>query len=147
MRTRTRKTLAKRGAATLAVMALVTVNAALAICQCRVAATLAGAGSPVKPACCSRLDDATQPATGGCCDPTSGSHRDCPGCTCSVASDAAMILPESRGDEAGNTLPAGVAAQAPIGLTPIASAIAVPVELPGSPPGVRLHALLCVWRN
>lgn len=100
--------------------------------------------------CCStESDDDSTTAT--CCG-TDDAQSTCSDCHCCVAADKSP-LPSTAGSlqshDDSPALVAFVPSVAPVhtGLNGVAWHNAFDLSSPGGPPGIRLHALLSVWRN
>ena len=131
----------------LAIVAVIAAQGALAICQCRIAAALEMIDSPVKADCCERTHEADEGLAGSCCTPSSEDHPDCPGCTCSAPPVMALPTSELAVDHEVLAPLTLLAANWSASILEFNSSIVAELVLPANPSGVRLHALLCVWRN
>lgn len=101
-----------------------------------------------KPSCC--CDAGCESATGCRCDsPAAASESGL--CTCALASDdiPAIVPTDSVQvvDVDGSWFAAAYLPRVDAGLRGSASGNLFDQEALGGPPGLRLHALLCVWRN
>ena len=162
MRRRTRHRLTTKIAALLAIAAVGIVQPALSACTCGMLASSqrAEAESVKEPApCCSSC--CTQPlqveAIDGCCTPgsscgstASGPHK-CDDCSCCTSAEEHPLVPQiisaptDHGSLVAAYLPPSNLLQ--IGLNGAAWQNAFDLSSSGIPPGIRLHALLSVWRN
>jgi hypothetical protein len=142
----------RRVAALLAIGAFTAAQAVAAMCACRLQDSLhpAAPASIAVSSCCARHAVNVVPASDGChiAAESMPTDDDCPGCTCSTPLPAATLAASATPDlESPNTLHFAALSTPPS--IDLASAAVTTIDLgpSGSPPGLRLHALLCVWRN
>ena len=158
MRRSTLHRLPAKVAALLAIVAMGVVQPMLSSCTCGVAAasTVAEAvespeiAPPAKPPCCCS-SVCEEPAVASCCDAGGCGSDNCDECACSVSSAEYPLQSPSNGaptdDAAAQVvyIPAAALA-ANVGLHGAAWHNAFDLASLGGSPGIRLHALLSVWR-
>ena len=142
--------LAAKAMSTLAAVAVVLSQPVLPVCACTACPAEVCCSSRAKAAC--SCCEASSVAAVGCCGEGESIGIERPQCTCSAwfgeAPASAPNSPVRVVDVEGSSLhlPATMVA-AHAGLHGAPWATAFDLEALGNPPGLRLHALLCVWRN
>jgi hypothetical protein len=96
--------------------------------------------------------ESSNPASSDCCSSSGGGPSNCDDCGCCVEAEKAPLLPSSTTvQDDGQSSPLAHPAILPnalhSGLNGVAWHNAFDLSSPGGTPGVRLHALLSVWRN
>lgn len=141
--------LAANFTAMLAAMAVALIQPGASACRCDAAGSGSCCSKPAGPSCCS--GKSCQAEATSCCCTTGVPAADVVGCSCSApAQDTPATAPVSSTrilDSDGGALLAPLFAVADLGLHGASWATAFDLEALGRPPGLRLHALLCVWRN
>lgn len=138
----------------LAIVAMGVVQPMLSACTCGVTAlpqeTAAELTPAAPPCCCSH--ECGKPVAESQCDAVACGSDGCEDCACSVSSAEYPLQTPSNStlsDDAPTHVayipPAALAAN--IGLHGAAWHNAFDLTSLGGPPGIRLHALLSVWRN
>ena len=162
MRRSTLHRLTTKFAALLAIAAVGMVQPMLSACTCGFLASssehvAAGEKAELPPCCASRCSQKASETTPSCCgsgsdcDSTAGAHH-CDDCSCCTSTDESSLAPQitSSPTDQGSA-PAVYLAALPnafhSGLNGVAWHNAFDLSSPGGPPGIRLHALLSVWRN
>ncbi|MBL9161348.1 MAG: hypothetical protein JNL18_01265 [Planctomycetaceae bacterium] len=102
--------------------------------------------------CCTTSAAEASETTGSeCCGSTGDGPSNCDDCGCCVAAEKAPLLPTTTTvQDDGHSAPIAYLAIVPTafhsGLHGVAWHNAFDLTSPGGPPGIRLHALLSVWR-
>ena len=128
----------------------------LSACTCGLAVPQAAAEEKVEAkSCCSgccSTSDASESEASACCDAANSGTHGCDDCHCCVAAEKSPLLPTTTSlqDDLQSSPFANVAIIPNAfhsGLNGVAWQNAFDLISPGGPPGIRLHALLSVWRN
>jgi hypothetical protein len=162
MRRSTLHRLTTKFAALLAIAAVAIVQPMLSACTC---GFLAASGEQVAvsekaelpPCCASRCSQEASEAAPSCCgsgndcDSTAGGVHNCDDCSCCTSADESPLAPQITSSPTDHgSAPAVYLAALPTalhsGLNGAAWHNAFDLASPGGPPGIRLHALLSVWR-
>jgi hypothetical protein len=149
-------------AALLAIAAVAIVQPMLSACTCGLLAApseqvAASEKDELPPCCASRCSQEASEAAPNCCgsgsdcDGAAGAHN-CDDCSCCNSADESSLAPQAASSPTDKaSAPAVYLAALPkafhSGLNGAAWHNAFDLSSPGGTPGVRLHALLSVWRN
>ena len=156
MRRSTLHRLMLRCVALLAIVVMGGVQPMLSACTCGFTVPQAFAEEAVEleTSCCSSCcaTESTDDAAASDCCSTGDSGSNCDNCNCCAAAEKAPLLPTTASLQSHDDAPAFAAlapAVVPVhtGLNGVAWHNAFDLSSPGGPPGIRLHALLSVWRN
>jgi len=129
----------------------------LSACTCGLAVPQATAEATVEAesccsGCCSASKDSSEASGSTCCDATSQGPQHCDDCSCcDAAEESPLPSPATSVQDESHSSPIAYLAILPTafhsGLNGVAWHNAFDLTSPGGPPGIRLHALLSVWRN
>lgn len=163
MRRSTLHRLTTKIAALLAIAAVAIVQPMLSACTCGLLAApreqvATREKVEVPPCCASRCSQEASEAAPSCCgspsecDSTAGGAHHCDDCSCCTSADESSLAPQTTSSPTDDgSAPAVYLAALPgvlhSGLNGAAWHNAFDLASPGGPPGIRLHALLSVWRN
>jgi hypothetical protein len=162
MRRARRHRLTTKFAALLAIAAVGIVQPALSACTCGMLAaspkseeaTKEKASPPCCSSCCIPVAEEVSSdccGSGSHCGSTAGGPHKCDDCSCCTSAEEYPLVPQvtsaptDHDSLAAAYLPTSSLLQ--IGLNGAAWQNAFDLSSSGTPPGIRLHALLSVWRN
>lgn len=156
MRRSTLHRLLRKSVALVAIAVMGGLQPMLSACTCGLAVPQSAAEATVEAEsccsdCCSVSKDASETSGSTCCDVTGDGLRHCDDCSCCDAAEESP-LPSTTASIQDDSHSAPVAYLAILptafhsGLHGVAWHNAFDLASPGGPPGIRLHALLSVWR-
>ena len=148
--------LLRKSVALVAIAVMGGLQPMLSACTCGLAVPQAAAEATVEAesccsGCCSASQDSSEASGSTCCDATSQGPQHCDDCSCcDAAEESPLPSPATSVQDDSHSAPVAYLAILPTafhsGLNGTAWHNAFDLTSPGGPSGVRLHALLSVWR-